>query len=62
MRVPAIETFVVGCLLVTSMALSAVRPGDPAPLFVSVSENLDQVDMADLIDGTPLVFLYGSAT
>jgi len=62
MRVPAIETFVAGCLLLTPIAQPAVQPGDQAPLFVSVSENLDQVDMADFIDGTPLVFLYGSAT
>ena len=62
MRVPVIELFTVGSLLVTPMAQPAVQPGDQAPLFVSVSENLDQVDMSDFIDGTPLVFLYGSAT
>lgn len=61
MRVPTIE-LMVGCLLMIPVARAGVQPGDPAPLFVSVSENLDQVDMADFIAGTPLVFLYGSAT
>jgi hypothetical protein len=31
-------------------------------MFVSVSAAMEPVDLADFIDGTPLVFLYGSAT
>lgn len=62
MRVVAIHLFAIGCFVTAPVAHSAVEPGDQAPLFVSVSENMEQVDMADFIDGTPLVFLYGSAT
>lgn len=36
--------------------------GDPAPLFVSVDENMRRIDMADAIDGRPLVFWATSAT
>ena len=53
---------IAGCLLSAPALFSAVEPGDAAPLFVSVSDEMDPVDMADFIDGTPLVFLYGSAT
>ncbi len=47
---------------VASSALSAVRTGDEAPLFVSVDHNMQYIDMADLIDGTPLVYVQTSAT
>ena len=50
-----------GCVLASSVAWS-VGPGDPAPMFTALTENLVPVDMADFIDGTPLVFIYGSAT
>ena len=43
-------------------AAATVRPGEDAPMYVAVDENMQLVDMADFIDGTPLVFLYGSAT
>ena len=33
-----------------------------APLFVSVDENMRRIDMADAIDGRPLVFWATSAT
>ncbi len=36
--------------------------GEPAPLFVSVDENMRRIDMADAIDGRPLVFWATSAT
>ena len=62
MNSPTREVFLAGCLLIAAVAHSGVQPGDRAPLFVSVSEDLRAVDMADFIDGTPLVFLYGSAT
>lgn len=36
--------------------------GDQAPMYQAVDENMRLVDMADFIDGTPLLFLYTSAT
>jgi len=39
-----------------------LRVGDQAPMFVTVDEHMQLTDMADFIDGTPVVFLYGSAT
>jgi len=62
MRVPIKELMLAGCVLSASIAHSTIQPGDTAPLFLSVSEDLRAVDMADFVDGTPLVFLYGSAT
>ena len=47
---------------VANPALSSVRAGDEAPLFVSVDYNMQNIDMADLIDGTPLVYVQTSAT
>ena len=44
------------------IAGSQVLPGDQAPMFRGVDENMRLVDMADSIDGTPLLFLYTSAT
>lgn len=39
-----------------------VHNGDSAPLFVSFDENMRRIDMADAIDGRPLVFWATSAT
>ena len=44
------------------VAGSQVLPGDQAPMFRGIDENMRLVDMADYIDGTPLLFLYTSAT
>jgi hypothetical protein len=33
-----------------------------APLFATVDENMQPIDMADLIDGKPLVLTVGSAS
>ncbi len=44
------------------VAGSQVLPGDQAPMFRGVDENMRLVDMADFVDGTPLLFLYTSAT
>ena len=41
---------------------SQVLPGDQAPMFRGVDQKMHLVDMADYIDGTPLLFLYTSAT
>ena len=41
---------------------ATVREGDDAPMYIAVDENMQLIDMAEFIDGTPLVFLYGSAT
>ncbi len=48
-----------------SLAVSAtaqVHQGEFAPLFVSVDQNMRRIDMADAIDGRPLVFWATSAT
>ena len=44
------------------IAGSQVLPGDQAPMFRGVDENMRLVDMADFVDGTPLLFLYTSST
>ncbi len=41
---------------------AAIHPGEQAPLFSSVNENLQPVDMADTIKGRPLVLAVGSAS
>jgi hypothetical protein len=48
--------------LMTLPAAANVIEGDTAPMIVSVDERMRAFDMADLVDGAPLVFLYGSAT
>jgi len=58
-----IDGVVLACLLVvTQPVLSQVRAGDPAPMFQAVDQHMRNIDMADFIDGTPLLFLYTSAT
>ena len=39
-----------------------VGVGDDAPMFASLDENMQPVDLADLIDGRPLVLVVGSAS
>lgn len=56
------------CVLLAVMAAvqaplwAELGRGDQALLVEVVDENLEVFDMARFIDGTPLVFLYGSAT
>jgi hypothetical protein len=57
----------VGVLFVTTVvgaqfADSQVRAGSQAPMFRGVDENMRLIDTADFVDGTPLLFLYTSAT
>lgn len=39
-----------------------VSQAQMAPLFKTVDENMQPIDMADLIDGRPLVLTVGSAS
>lgn len=48
--------------LISPLVSAEVGEGDVAPMHRSVDDKMRAIDMADLIDGTPLVFLYGSAT
>lgn len=48
--------------LLAALAGASVDEGDTAPMIVSVDEKMRAFDMANLVDGAPLVFLYGSAT
>lgn len=59
--VPVLATLVLTAALGSSPA-GAINAGDEADLLELVDENMRVIDMADLVDGTPLVFLYGSAT
>ena len=43
-------------------AAADLKVGQKAKLFQSVDENLQHVDMADLIDGRPLVLVVGSCS
>lgn len=55
----------VGLLLVSLAAGPAVADvgvGDQAPMFASIDENLQPVDMAELILDRPLVLAVGSAS
>lgn len=49
-------------LLAGAPASAQVWIGDEAPLYRSIDENLQPVDMADMIDGRPLVIAVGSAS
>ncbi len=46
----------------TQSAYSQVQAGSQAPMFRGVDENMRLIDTADFVDGTPLLFLYTSAT
>ena len=62
MRSTANCTALAAVLFITPMASAQVGEGDLAPLHRSIDDKMRATDMADFIDGTPLVFLYGSAT
>ena len=62
MRFGTIMFAVAMLLTVAPHAFSTTVPGDQAPLFSAVDENMESFEMSDFIDGTPLVFFYGSAT
>jgi hypothetical protein len=49
-------------LATAQLAGAQVREGDQAPMFQAVDQHMRNIDMADFIDGTPLLFLYTSAT
>ncbi len=57
-----LPALILGTMLPTAWAQRGVGPGDQAPMLVSVDQNMRRIDMSDMIDGTPLVLLYGSAT
>ncbi len=44
------------------LAECQVSSGEQAPLYRGVDSNGRLVDMEDFIDGTPMLFLYTSAT
>ena len=57
----------VGFALLTTIAgvqvaSSQVQEGSRAPMFRGVDENMRPIDTSDFVDGTPLLFLYTSAT
>jgi len=47
---------------VHSHAVPTSPAGGGAPLFESVDENLEPINMADMIDGKPLVLAVSSCT
>ena len=49
-------------LLVAPGRAEAVNVGDVGPMFQTLDENLQPVDMTTLIDGKPLVIIVGSAS
>lgn len=53
---------VVAAALAAATAETQVQVGEQAPLYSGVDENGRLVDMGDFIDGTPMLFLYTSAT
>ena len=61
------DKLAVGVLFLTTVvgaqsAESQVQAGSQAPMFRGVDENMRLIDTADFVDGTPLLFLYTSAT
>jgi len=61
------DKLAVGVLFLTTVvwtqsADSQVQAGSQAPMFRGVDENMRLIDTADFVDGTPLLFLYTSAT
>ena len=62
MRSIAICTALAAMVSIAPKASAQVDEGDLAPLHRSVDDKMRAIDMADFIDGAPLVFLYGSAT
>ncbi len=51
-----------GLMLASALAHADVGVGDEAPLFQTINENLEPVDMENMIDGRPLVLAVGSAS
>ena len=49
-------------LFVPGPASAVVGVGDTAPLFQSLNEDMQTVDMHDMIQDKPLVLLVGSAS
>ena len=47
---------------ISGQAFADLSVGDTATLFKSVNENMEPVDMADMIDGKPLVLVVSSAS
>ncbi len=62
LRAVLIGGSVLAVVLGAAVAESQVLPGEQVPLYQGVDENGRLVDMADFIDGTPMLFLYTSAT
>ena len=61
-RTVLIAGLVVAAVLGVAVTESQVLRDEEAPLYKGVDENGRLVDMADFIDGTPMLFLYTSAT
>jgi len=55
-------TLILAAVMVAQVVGSQTVVGDQAPMFRGVDQNMRLVDMADFVDGTPLLFLYTSAT
>jgi hypothetical protein len=55
-------TLILATVMGVQVAGSQTVVGDQAPMFRGVDQNMRLVDMAEYIDGTPLLFLYTSAT
>lgn len=49
-------------LLAAGQVFADLSVGDDATLFQSIDENMEPVDMADMIDGKPLVLVVSSAS
>ena len=47
---------------VSQVALADLQVGQQATLFESIDENMEPSDMADMIDGKPLVLIVSSCT
>ena len=48
--------------LAAGQVFADLSVGDDATLFQSIDENMEPVDMADMIDGKPLVLVVSSAS
>ena len=58
----SVTAFALASLVWMASTAAEVGVGERAPLFVSLDENMQEVDMADFIDGRPLVLAVGSAS
>ena len=59
-----LATVLLGGMIVTmsTQSFADLLVGDKATLFKSVDENMNPIDMADLIDGKPLVLVVSSCS